>query len=83
MKLSGLGMFDHHWTVDSLRPYIVTSISVFGPERCMLASNFPVDKLLSTYNEIYDAFRVIISTLPEGAQQQVLSKNAKRVYRLH
>jgi predicted TIM-barrel fold metal-dependent hydrolase len=48
----------------------------------MFASNFPVDKLLSTYNELYDAFRIIIADFPEAMQAQLLSGNAKRVYRL-
>jgi len=82
MKLSGLGMFDHSWTVDSLRPYIRTAISIFGANRCMFASNFPVDKLVSTYNQLYDAFRVTIADLPEAMQTQLLSGNARRVYRL-
>jgi predicted TIM-barrel fold metal-dependent hydrolase len=82
MKLSGLGMFDHSWTVDSLRPYIRTAVSIFGANRCMFASNFPVDKLLSTYNQLYDAFRVTIADLPEAMQTQLLSGNARRVYRL-
>jgi len=82
LKLSGLGMFDHDWTVATVRPYVMSGIQIFGSDRCMLASNFPVDKLVSTYDQLYDAYRQIIADLPESVQKQVLSENAKRCYRL-
>jgi predicted TIM-barrel fold metal-dependent hydrolase len=46
VKISGLGAFDWRWTVDSLRPFVLETIDTFGIDRCMFASNFPVDKLL-------------------------------------
>lgn len=44
-KISGAGVGDWKWTVDSTRPYALRAIEAFGVERCMFASNFPVDKL--------------------------------------
>ena len=43
VKISGLGMVDHTWSVESIRPYALETIDAFGPQRCMFASNFPVD----------------------------------------
>ena len=48
-KLSGLGMFDHRWTNQTIAPLIDTCLDQFGPERCMFGSNFPVDSLYSDY----------------------------------
>lgn len=64
-KISGLGMGDHNWTVDSLRPYVETALEAFGVERCMFASNFPVDKLFSTFGELFDAFRELTDNYSE------------------
>jgi Predicted metal-dependent hydrolase of the TIM-barrel fold len=44
-KISGLGMFDPQWTIDSTRIFVEKTIQIFGIDRCMFASNFPVDKI--------------------------------------
>ena len=56
-KISGLGMADWTWTAESIRPYVLDAIEAFGTDRCMFASNFPVDKLFSSYDAIFDAFK--------------------------
>ncbi len=60
-KISGLGMFDHDWTVETLRPVVETVIDTFGPERCMLGSNFPVDKLYTDYQRLWQAYLELIA----------------------
>jgi len=82
VKISGLGMFDHNWTVESFRPYIYEVLEAFGPERSMLASNFPVDKLFATYVQHWQAFAEIIAPLSENEQALLLRKTAERVYRI-
>ena len=59
-KLSGLGMFDHAWTTDSIRPIVETCLEQFGPARCMFGSNFPVDRLNTSYARLFDAYRSIV-----------------------
>jgi len=81
-KISGLGMTDHNWTVDSLRPYVLGAIEVFGVDRCMFASNFPVDKLLSSYDKLYNAFKEIVRDFSGADQEKLFHDNAARVYRL-
>lgn len=81
-KISGLGMGDFHWTTSSIRPYVLHAIDAFGVDRCMFASNFPVDKLFSTYDAIFDAFREIVSDFAEHEQRKLFHDNAERIYRL-
>ncbi|WP_084862408.1 amidohydrolase family protein [Salibaculum halophilum] len=78
-KLSGLGMFDHAWTRDSLRPVIETCLDQFGPDRCMFGSNFPVDSLYSDYAAIVTAQEAIV---PQTAQTAVFQDTAARFYAL-
>lgn len=59
-KISGLSMFDHDWTVDSLRPIITTVLDIFGADRCMFGSNFPVDKLHTSYHRLWTAYLEIV-----------------------
>ena len=81
-KISGLGMGDHNWTVDSIRRYVLTSIETFGVDRCFFASNWPVDWLWSTYDELVDAYTEIISGFGRDEQTALFSKNAHELYRI-
>ena len=81
-KISGLGMADNNWTVDSIRPYVLTSIETFGVERCFFATNWPVDWLWSTYDELVDAYTEIISGFSHDEQTALFSKNAEALYRI-
>lgn len=81
-KISGFGMFDHTWTVDSIRPYVEGCIDLFGPERSMFGSNFPVDKLYRTYEEIWEAYASIVGGLTVEEQQMLFVETASQFYHL-
>lgn len=82
-KVSGLGMTDPRFTAESLRRWIETPLEIFGPDRCVLGSNWPVDRLYSSYDVIMDIYRERLAALfsPDD-QRKVLSENAARIYRL-
>ena len=82
VKLSGLGMVDHKWTVASMRQFILYTIDCFGPQRCMFASNFPVDRLYSSYQELYDAFDMITEAFSPAERLALFSTTASTVYRI-
>ena len=82
VKLSGLGMFDLGWTTDSIRPFIVETIAAFGVERCLFASNFPVDRLMSGYDRLWASFAEIAAGFSEDERSKLFHDNAARVYRL-
>ena len=81
-KISGLGMGDWTWTTDSIKPYVLEAIAAFGVDRCMFASNFPVDKLFSSYDRIFDAFKAITVDFPTGDKRKLFHDNAEQFYRL-
>ena len=83
-KVSGLGMVDHDWTVESIRPWVVHCIEAFGPDRVMFGTNWPVDILFSTYLRQIDAYRMILATegTSRGDQEKLLYRNAERFYRI-
>ncbi|WP_035052138.1 amidohydrolase family protein [Andreprevotia chitinilytica] len=82
IKISGLGMFDHRWTVESLRPYVLQVIDTFGPERCLFASNFPVDRLYGSYSALWRAYADIVSGFSASEQAMLFRENAERIYRI-
>jgi predicted TIM-barrel fold metal-dependent hydrolase len=82
-KISGLAMTDPQFSPDSLRAWIDTPIEIFGPDRCVLGSNWPVDRLYSSYDVIMDIYRFRLSELLASEdQRKVLSQNAARIYYL-
>lgn len=82
MKISGLGMADHEWTVDSLRPWVMACIEAFGVERCVFGTNWPVDRMYSSYGDVLDAYAEIIADLSASEQQALFTENAKRIFRV-
>ncbi|MEW6339293.1 MAG: amidohydrolase family protein [Pseudomonadota bacterium] len=82
VKISGLAMFDHHWTVESLRPYVLETIDAFGVERAMFASNFPVDRLFGSYEDLWHAYASIVADASVAEQDALFRRNAERIYRI-
>lgn len=83
-KISGLGMVDHSWTTDSIRPVVARTLEIFGVDRCLFGSNFPVDGLYSSYGTVVAAYEAIVGELGLSANEQdaFFYANAERVYRL-
>lgn len=82
-KISAVaGAADPNWTEDSLRPWMLTCIDLFGSSRCSLASNWPVDREFGTYRALVDAYRSITSVLDPVEQADVFHATAQRLYRL-
>lgn len=78
-KLSGLGMFQHNWTVEDFRPIIQTCLDQFGPDRCMFGSNFPVDSLYSDYATLAQTHRAVV---PQDMHSKVFNDTASAFYAL-
>ncbi|MEP7240449.1 MAG: amidohydrolase family protein [Devosia sp.] len=82
MKISGLGMCDPLWTVASIRPYVLGSIEAFGVDRVVFGTNWPVDRMFSSYPDVVNAYAEIISGFTRGEQVKMFSANAERLFRL-
>ena len=82
VKISGLGMCDNRWTVDSFRPWVMTCIETFGVERSFFGTNWPVDRLYSSYPDVLDAYAQIISGFSRSEQEALFFANAERIFRI-
>jgi predicted TIM-barrel fold metal-dependent hydrolase len=80
VKISGIGQRGAAWTADANRGIVRTVIDLFGIERCMFASNFPVDSLCASFATIFDGFREIVSDLDPASQRALFRDNALRIY---
>ena len=81
-KISGLGMTDHSWTTDSIRPWVLACIEAFGVERCMFGSNWPVDSLYSPYRTVVDAYREITADFTADERSALFRRNAEHYYKV-
>lgn len=79
-KLSGLGMTDRNWTVESLRRWVSTALEAFEPSRCMFGSNWPVDRIASSYDALVAAFFELIGTCSASEREAICSANAEKLY---
>ena len=82
MKISGLGMCDPLWTVDSLLPYVIGSIDAFGTDRVVFGTNWPVDRMYSSYPDLINAYATLISGFSHEEQTAMFSRNAERLFRI-
>ena len=82
IKISGLGLPGKPWTLSANTPVIRDTISIFGTERCMFASNYPVDGLAGNFTIIYAGFRTAVANRPAEDQRMLFHDNAVRIYRL-
>jgi len=81
-KISGIGMLDPKWTVESMRPIVLETLSAFGVNRSMFASNFPVDKLYSDFPEVWRAFSTIADGFSADERAALFRDNARKAYRI-
>ena len=82
VKISGLAMLDWHWSRESLRPFVLETFEIFGADRVMIASNFPVDRLFGTFASFYGAYRSLLGGASAQEQAKLFGRNAERIYRI-
>lgn len=82
VKISGLGLPGKAWTVVDNRPVVLETIEIFGADRCMFASNFPVDRLVATYDQIFNGFLTITEDFSQSEREALFHDNAVRYYRM-
>ena len=79
-KISGLGMFNYTCNARSVAPVMREMLDLFGAERCMFGSNFPVDKLWVSYNDMIAAYDSAMATLTSPERHALMHNTAWRVY---
>jgi len=81
-KLSGLGTFLHRNDAAHISDVVAQTVAVFGADRCLFGSNFPIEKLWTRYRDLLDAYQAATAQLTPTEREQIFSRTATRVYRL-
>ena len=82
VKISALTAYDPSPTPESLREVAMHCIESFGVDRSMFGSDFPVGRLWTTFDAIFDGFKAIVQDFSEDEQRALFHDNARRVYRM-
>jgi predicted TIM-barrel fold metal-dependent hydrolase len=82
-KLSALGTFIHKNDPAHIAAIVRETIDMFGPERCLFGSNFPVEKLWTNYADLIAAYRSALEPLGEKVARSAFHDTAARIYRLN
>ena len=84
VKISALGMFAKEFGAEPIKQFVLDTIDIFGVDRCMFASNYPVDMLFSSYAAIWQAYDEITSSagFTDADRDQLFRTNAERYYRI-
>lgn len=95
VKLGGLGMavngakfHNNKFPPNSVqlsgvwKPWIYETIDMFGFDRCMFESNFPVDKGSCSYGVLWNAFKILAKDMSNDEINKLFSKNAAKIYKI-
>lgn len=81
-KLSGLAMPLGTMSAAAFAPWIEPAIEAFGVDRCFFASNFPVDGMHGSFDELYETFSALTAGLDAESRDKLFAANAERIYRI-
>jgi predicted TIM-barrel fold metal-dependent hydrolase len=81
-KISGLTVAGKPWTLQVNGAVIRETIGIFGVNRCMFASNYPVDGVKASWDWIYSQFKYVTAGLPADERRKLFSENALDFYRI-
>jgi L-fuconolactonase len=83
-KLSGMiTEADHNnWSADDLRPYVQHVLNLFGPDRLMFGSDWPVCLLAGSWKQVLAAFTQACGAMPNAEREKILGETAQKFYRL-
>lgn len=81
-KISGVVTEAEHsnWSVETVRPYIEHALKVFGEDRVLFGSDWPVMLLASDYKRWIEVVDEIVSGFKAGAKAKLFRENAARIY---
>lgn len=81
-KLSAFGTFIHRNDPAFIAEMMKETVAIFGAERCMFASNFPIEKIWTDYKTLITAFQEAAEAFEEKERDAIFKNTATRVYRL-
>lgn len=82
VKISELGLPHAPWTIEGNRSVVREAVAIFGIDRCMFGSNWPVSTLRASFDTIVDGLARIFDDLSDDNIDRFFYRNAMQFYRI-
>ncbi|WP_203736469.1 amidohydrolase family protein [Catellatospora chokoriensis] len=79
-RIDALGTVFGDWTADRVRPWLLAAVDAFGPSRCMLGSDLPIERLRGGFDHLYDAYEQVFAECTEPERGDLWHGTARRWY---
>lgn len=79
-RIDAIGTIFGEWTVADIRPHLVAAVNAFGPGRCMLGSDLPIERLRSDFGHLYRTYGEIFADRSDAERDMLFSSTAQRWY---
>src|SRR5262245_20998478 len=79
-RIDALGTIFGAWTTEQVRPWLLAVVALFGPDRCMLGSDLPIERLRSGFEPLYRAYDRIFTAHTRRDRELLLRATAERWY---
>ena len=79
-RIDAIGTIFGDWTVDRIRPWLLRVVEAFGPDRCMLGSDLPIERLRSGFGRLYDAYNEIFAGYSQDERAALFGRTAQSWY---
>jgi predicted TIM-barrel fold metal-dependent hydrolase len=79
-RIDAMGTIFGEWTTEQIRPWLREVVALFGPERCMLGADMPIEGLRYGFAALYRAYDEIFADRSPADREQLLSATALRWY---
>ena len=79
-RIDAIGTIFGDWTVDRIRPWLLRVVEAFGPGRCMLGSDLPIERLRSGFGRLYDAYDEIFAGYSQDERAALFGRTAQSWY---
>jgi len=79
-RIDALGTIFGDWTLSRIRPWLLEVTGLFGPQRCMLGSDLPIENLRSGFGPLYAAYDAIFSAFSDQERAWLFHRTAERWY---
>jgi L-fuconolactonase len=83
-KVSGMiTEADHaNWTIEDIKPYFEQVLELFGADRLLYGSDYPVCLLAGDYQQVHDLVAVLLSSLSADEQAAIWGQTALKIYKI-
>ncbi len=79
-RIDAIGTIFGGWALPQIRPWLLEVTGIFGPQRCMLGSDLPIENLRSGFGPLYAAYDAIFSGFSDDERAMLFHRTAERWY---